>query len=80
MLVLCRTALAALLLLSLAARRGELAPLRRRLLPLAAFAGVEIAVPWIALIGIVGVGAIVGLDVRGASAAALAEIALVAVC
>jgi hypothetical protein len=49
MLVLCRTVLAALLLLPLAARRGELAPLRSRLLPLAAFAGVEIATPWIAL-------------------------------
>jgi drug/metabolite transporter (DMT)-like permease len=124
-LVLFRTALAALLLLPLAAARGELAPLRGRLLPLAAFAGVEIAVPWIALgaaeqrlsssltglliaavplvgvviaattgtrerpgrqnlagllIGIVGVGAIVGLDVKGASATPLAEIALVAVC
>jgi drug/metabolite transporter (DMT)-like permease len=45
MLVLCRTVLAALLLLPLAARRGELAPLRSRLLPLAAFAGVEIATP-----------------------------------
>jgi drug/metabolite transporter (DMT)-like permease len=124
-LVLFRTALAALLLLPLAAVRGELAPLRRGLLPLAAFAGIEIAVPWIALgtaeqrlsssltglliaavplvgvviaastgtrerpgrqnlagllIGIVGVGAIVGLDVKGASATALAELALVAVC
>jgi drug/metabolite transporter (DMT)-like permease len=124
-LVLLRTALAALILLPLAATRGELAPLRGRLQPLAAFAGVEIAVPWIALgsaeqrlsssltglliaavplvgvviavttgtrerpgrqnlggllIGIVGVGAIVGLDVRGASATALAELALVAVC
>jgi drug/metabolite transporter (DMT)-like permease len=124
-LVLCRTALAALVLLPLAAARGELAPLSRRLLPLAVFAGVEIAVPWIALgsaerqlsssltglliaavplvgvviaattgtrerpgrqnlaglvIGIVGVGAIVGLDVKGASVTALAEIALVAVC
>jgi drug/metabolite transporter (DMT)-like permease len=120
-----RTAFAALLLLPLAATRGELAPLRRRLLPLAAFAGVEIALAWIALgsaeqrlsssltglliaavplvgvviaattgrrerpgrknlagllIGIVGVGAIVGFDVKGASATALAEIALVAVC
>ena len=124
-LVLFRTALAALLLLPLAAARGELLPLRRRLLPLAAFAGVEIAIPWIALataeqrlsssltglliaavplvavviaattgtrerpgrlnlagllIGIVGVAAIVGLDVKGASAARLAELALVAVC
>jgi drug/metabolite transporter (DMT)-like permease len=124
-LVLFRTGLAALLLLPLAAARGELVPLRRRLLPLAAFAGVEIAVPWIALataeqrlsssltglliaavplvgvviaattgtrerpgrqnlagllIGIAGVAAIVGLDVKGASAAPLAELALVAVC
>jgi drug/metabolite transporter (DMT)-like permease len=124
-LVLFRTALAALLLLPLATARGELAPLRRCLLPLAAFAAVEIAIPWIALgsaeqrlsssltglliaavplvgvviaattgtrerpgrqnlagllIGIVGVGAIVGLDVKGASTTALAELALVAVC
>jgi drug/metabolite transporter (DMT)-like permease len=124
-LVLFRTGLAALLLLPLAAARGELVPLRRRLLPLAAFAGVEIAVPWIALataeqrlsssltglliaavplvgvviaattgtrerpgrqnlagllIGIAGVAAIVGLDAKGASAAPLAELALVAVC
>jgi drug/metabolite transporter (DMT)-like permease len=124
-LVLFRTAIAALLLLPLAATRGELAPLRRRLLPLAAFAGVEIAVPWIALgsaerrlsssltglliaavplvavvvaattgrrerpgwqnlvgllVGIAGVAAIVGLDVTGASATGLAEIAVVAVC
>jgi drug/metabolite transporter (DMT)-like permease len=124
-LVLFRTALAALLLLPLATARGELAPLRRCLVPLAAFASVEIAIPWIALgtaeqrlsssltglliaavplvgvviaattgtrerpgrqnlagllIGIVGVGAIVGLDVKGASATALAELALVAVC
>jgi drug/metabolite transporter (DMT)-like permease len=124
-LVLFRTGLAALLLLPLAAARGELVPLRRRVLPLAAFAGVEIAVPWIALataeqrlsssltglliaavplvgvviaattgtrerpgrqnlagllIGIAGVAAIVGLDVKGASAAPLAELALVAVC
>jgi drug/metabolite transporter (DMT)-like permease len=124
-LVLFRTALAALLLLPLATARGELAPLRRCLVPLAAFAGVEIAIPWIALgtaeqrlsssltglliaavplvgvviaattgtrerpgrqnlaglvIGILGVGAIVGLDVKGASATALAELALVAVC
>jgi hypothetical protein len=48
-LVLFRTAIAALILLPLAVRRGELAPLRHRLLPLAVFAGVEIAVPWIAL-------------------------------
>jgi drug/metabolite transporter (DMT)-like permease len=124
-LVLFRTALAALLLLPLATARGELAPLRRCLVPTAAFAAVEIAIPWIALgtaeqrlsssltglliaavplvgvviaattgtrerpgrqnlagllIGIVGVGASVGLDVKGASATALAELALVAVC
>jgi drug/metabolite transporter (DMT)-like permease len=124
-LVLFRTALAALLLLPLATARGELAPLRRCLVPIAAFVAVEIAIPWIALgtaeqrlsssltglliaavplvgvviaattgtrerpgrqnlagllIGIVGVGAIVGLDVKGASATALAELALVAVC
>ncbi len=124
-LVLFRSALAALILLPLAVARGELGPLRQRLLPLAAFAAVEIAIPWIALgsaeqrlsssltglliaavplvgvviaattgtrerpgrlnlagllIGIVGVGAIVGLNMKGASAMPLAELALVAVC
>lgn len=124
-LVLFRSGLAALILLPLAVARGELGPLRHRLLPLAAFAAVEIAIPWIALgsaeqrlsssltglliaavplvgvviaattgtrerpgrlnlagllIGIVGVGAIVGLNLKGASATPLAELALVAVC
>ena len=124
-LVLFRSGLAALILLPLAVARGELGPLRHRLPPLAAFAAVEIAIPWIALgsaeqrlsssltglliaavplvgvviaattgtrerpgrlnlagllIGIVGVGAIVGLNLKGASATPLAELALVAVC
>ncbi len=48
-LVFWRTALAALLLLPLAASRGQLRPLLRRWLPLLAFAAVEIAVPWLFL-------------------------------
>jgi drug/metabolite transporter (DMT)-like permease len=124
MLVFTRTGAAALLLLPLAASRGELRPVARRWLPLLAFAAVEIAVPWLLLstaeqrlssslsglliaavplvgaviawltgrseqlglrnlaglgLGVVGVGALVGLDVKGASAGALAEMALVVV-
>jgi drug/metabolite transporter (DMT)-like permease len=48
-LVLARTALAALLLLPLAAMRGELRPLAPLWLPVLAFAAVEIAVPWLLL-------------------------------
>jgi drug/metabolite transporter (DMT)-like permease len=125
MLVLSRTALAALLLLPLAAARGELRPVLRYWPALLAFAAVEIAIPWVLLaaaeqrvsssltglliaavplvgvaiawrtggrerpgaasaagllLGIVGVAAIVGLDVHGVSALALVEIAAVAVC
>jgi drug/metabolite transporter (DMT)-like permease len=125
MLVLSRTALAALLLLPLAAARGELRPILRYWPALLAFAAIEIAVPWVLLaaaeqrvsssltglliaavplvgavivwrtagrerlgaasvvgllLGIVGVAAIVGLDVHGVSALALLEIAVVAVC
>ena len=124
-LVLSRTALAALILLPLAAMRGELRPVFCHWLPLLAFAAVEIALPWVLLaaaeqrisssltglliaavplvgavivwktgarerlgavsgvgllLGLVGVAAIVGLDVHGASVIALVEIAAVAVC
>jgi drug/metabolite transporter (DMT)-like permease len=124
MLVFARTGIASLLLLPLAAARGEIRPVLGRWLPLLVFAAVEIAVPWILLssaetrlsssltglliaavplvgafitrttgarerlgaasaaglvIGLVGVGAIVGLDVGGASAVPLLEIAGVAV-
>jgi drug/metabolite transporter (DMT)-like permease len=49
MLVLSRTALAALLLLPLAAVRGELRPILRYWPALLAFAAIEIAVPWVLL-------------------------------
>lgn len=48
-LVLSRTAIAALLLVPLAARRDELRPLLRHWRPLALFAGIEIAIPWFLL-------------------------------
>ena len=48
-LVLSRTALAALVLVPLAAARGELVPLLSRWRPLVLFAAVEIAVPWVLL-------------------------------
>ncbi len=49
MLVLGRTSLGALLLLPVAALRGELRPVFRRPVALLAFAGIEIALPWILL-------------------------------
>jgi len=49
MLVLCRTSLGALLLLPIAAFRGQLRAVLRRPVPLLAFAGIEIALPWILL-------------------------------
>ena len=49
MLVLSRTAIAALLLVPLAASRDELRPLLRHWRPLAVFAGIEIAIPWLLL-------------------------------
>jgi drug/metabolite transporter (DMT)-like permease len=49
MLVLGRTLIAALLLLPIAAFRGELRPLLPYWLPLVAFAGIEIALPWVLL-------------------------------
>jgi drug/metabolite transporter (DMT)-like permease len=124
MLVFSRTGAAALLLLPLAASRGELRPVLHRWLPLLAFAAIEVAVPWLLLssaerrlssslaglliaavplvgavatwlsgrseelgasnmvglaLGLAGVGALVGLDVSGAGAAPLAEMALVVV-
>jgi drug/metabolite transporter (DMT)-like permease len=123
-LVLGRTVIAALLLLPVAAFRGELRPLLPYWLPLVAFAGIEIALPWVLLgaaetevsssltglliaavplvaaliatstgaerlrpasalglgIGIVGVAAIVGVNLEGARAVPLVEIGLVAVC
>jgi drug/metabolite transporter (DMT)-like permease len=48
-LVFLRTALAALLLVPIAAVRGELRPLLRYWRPLLAFAAIEVAVPWLLL-------------------------------
>lgn len=48
-LVLARTGIAALLLLPIAAARGELRPLVRHWPAVLAFAGVEIALPWVLL-------------------------------
>ena len=123
-LVLGRTLIAAALLLPLAIARRELRPLLPFWLPLAAFAAVEIAIPWVLLgaaetkvsssltglliaavplvaaliatttgterlrpssaaglgLGVVGVAAIVGVNLEGAHAVPLLEIALVAVC
>lgn len=120
MLVLARTGIGAMLLLPLAAARGEVAPVLRRWRGVLVFSAVEIALPWWLLsdaevrlsssltglliaavplvgalivrermglasavglgLGIVGVGALVGLDVGGANARSLAEIAVVVVC
>jgi len=48
-LVFARTGIGAVLLLPLAAARGELVPVLKRWRPLLAFAAVEIAVPWLLL-------------------------------
>lgn len=125
MLVLSRTAIAALILVPLAASRDELRPLRRHWRALTVFAGIEIAIPWLLLgtaeqrlsssltglliaavplvavlaaattgqrervsgtrlagllLGVAGVGAIVGVNVDGTSAAPLVEVGLVVVC
>jgi drug/metabolite transporter (DMT)-like permease len=120
MLVLARTAVAALLLLPLAAYRRELRGLLPYWLPILAFAAIEIAIPWVLLgaaeqelsssltalliaavpivgvliarerlersnalgllLGLVGVAAIVGVSMEGASLVPLVEIGLVAVC
>ena len=124
-LVLARTAIAAILLLPLAAWRRELRPLVGHWAPLLIFATIEIAIPWVLLgaaeqrvsssltalliagvplvgaviarttgdrerlglqslvgllVGLVGVAAIVGLNLEGAGVLPLAEIAVVAVC
>ena len=123
-LVLGRTLIAALLLLPIAAVRGELRPLLPYWAPLIASAGIEIALPWVLLgaaetevsssltglliaavplvaaviatstgaerlrltggaglaLGVVGVAAIVGVNIEGAHAIPLAEIGLVAIC
>jgi drug/metabolite transporter (DMT)-like permease len=124
-LVLARCLIAALLLLPLAAARGELRPLKGHWMPLLAFAAIEIAIPWVLLgtaeqhisssltalliaavplvsaviartsgdrerlgvtslvgllVGLVGVAAIVGLNLEGAGVLPLSEVALVAVC
>jgi drug/metabolite transporter (DMT)-like permease len=122
-LVFFRTALAALLLLPLAAARGQLRPLLRHWRPLLLFAAVEIAIPWLflasaeqrlssslaglliaavplvgallgwatggerlgpmrqvgLLVGLLGVAALVGLDLHAQDAWALAEMAIVVV-
>jgi drug/metabolite transporter (DMT)-like permease len=49
MLVFARTAIAALLLVPIAAARGELRPVLGRWLPLLVFAAIEIALPWVFL-------------------------------
>jgi drug/metabolite transporter (DMT)-like permease len=124
-LVLARTSIAALLLLPIAAFRHELRPVVRHWPAVLAFAGVEIAVPWVLLgaaeqkisssltalliaavpligaviarttgererlglqsllgllVGLLGVAAIVGLNLEGAGALPIAEVGLVAVC
>jgi drug/metabolite transporter (DMT)-like permease len=124
-LVLGRTTIAALLLLPIAAARGELRPLKGHWVALLVFAAIEIAIPWVLLgtaeqhisssltalliaavplvgavivrtsgdrerlgrsslvglvLGLVGVAAIVGLNLEGAGALPLSEVALVAVC
>jgi drug/metabolite transporter (DMT)-like permease len=48
-LVLCRTALGAAVLLPIALARGELAPALARWRPVLLFAGIEIGVPWISI-------------------------------
>lgn len=124
-LVLGRTSIAALLLLPIAAARGELRPLKGHWVALLVFAAIEIAIPWVLLgtaeqhisssltalliaavplvgaviartsgdrerlgrsslvglvLGLVGVAAIVGLNLEGAGVLPLSEVALVAVC
>jgi drug/metabolite transporter (DMT)-like permease len=124
-LVFARTGIAGLLLVPIAAWRGELAPLLRRLRPFVAYTVIEIAVPWILLadaethlsssitglliaavplagavmfrllgdeeqlskrrllglaIGIVGVGALVGLDLGRLRAVSVLELCVVVVC
>ena len=120
-----RTALAALILLPLAARKTQLRPLTRVWAPLLAFTAIEIVVPWFLLakaetrltssltglliaavplvgalvttftgarerhgarrwagllVGLAGVATLVGLNVHGAEALSVLEVAGVAVC
>jgi drug/metabolite transporter (DMT)-like permease len=124
-LVLGRTAVAALLLVPIAAARGVLVPALRRWRMVLVFAAVEIAVPWLLLssaeqhltssltglliagvplvaatvtrltgersrlhpmnlagllVGVLGVAALVGLDVRDTTVGPLLEMAVVVVC
>jgi drug/metabolite transporter (DMT)-like permease len=123
-LVFLRTAIACLILVPLAAGRGELRPLLRHWRIVLLFAVIEVTIPWLLLssaerrissslaallvaavplvsvalavatgaerfdsrrlagfgLGILGVGAIVGLDLSGTSVAGLAEMAVVCVC
>src|SRR2546421_6077184 len=123
-LVFLRAGIAALILVPIAIRRGELRPVLARWRPLIAFAAIEVGIPWLLLssaeqkisssltgllisavplvafvialvvgnrdrmglagvggllLGIVGVAAIVGFDLRATSTVALVEIALVVV-
>jgi drug/metabolite transporter (DMT)-like permease len=125
LMVLGRTAIATLLLLPIAAWRRELRPVLAAWPALLAFAGIEMALPWVLLgaaetrisssltglliaavplvatvlalgtsqrerldlqrgigllLGVVGVAAIVGIDVAGTSLLAVAQVGLVAVC
>jgi drug/metabolite transporter (DMT)-like permease len=124
-LVFLRTALGALLLVPLAAARGDLRGLRPYWKPILAYSLIEVAVPWLMLsdaerrltssltgllvaavplvsavlawrtgshdrldrrrtvglvLGFVGVGALVGLDVQVGDLGAVAEVAVVTVC
>lgn len=118
-LVFFRTALSALLLVPIAARRGELRPLLPYWAPLLLYTVLELGVPWLLLaraeqrlsssltalliaavplvaavamrerldprrvagllVGLAGVGALVGLDARGAGVLPLVEVAIVVV-
>src|SRR5438132_1513804 len=123
-LVFLRAGIAALILVPIAIRCGELRPVLARWRPLIAFAAIEVGIPWLLLssaeqkisssltglmisavplvafvialvvgnrdrmglagvggllLGIVGVAAIVGFDLRATSTVALVEIALVVV-
>jgi drug/metabolite transporter (DMT)-like permease len=124
MLVFSRTAIAALILVSIALARGELRGLLKYWLPLVAFSAVEVGIPWFMLssaeqkissslagllvsavplvgviiatalgnreylglasisgllLGIAGVGAIVGFDLRASNWLALGEVGIVVV-
>src|SRR3984893_18800578 len=123
-LVFLRAGIAALILVPIAIRRGELRPVLAKWRPLIAFAAIEIGIPWLLLasaeqkisssltgllisavplvafvialvvgnrdrmglagvggllLGIVGVAAIVGFDLRGATPGGLGRVSLVGV-